>query len=131
MARPRVYRRQARCPECGSNWMPKDGHSKGRQVYQCGDALYPGTVPGRRNRGGGDGHNEPALAGHNAGGIRQAPASYGEGCQHGAGFAAVNAGFGAPLGGQAAHCLIDGVVKAEQIADYPAVQRRAVGVGVG
>ena len=55
MAYPRVYRRQALCPECGSNRMPKDGHSKGRQVYHCGDALYPGTVPGRRNRGGGDG----------------------------------------------------------------------------
>ena len=55
MAHPRVYRRQARCLECGSNRMPKGGHSKGRQVYQCGDALYPGTVPGRRNRGGGDG----------------------------------------------------------------------------
>ena len=52
MARPRFYRRQARCPECGSNRMPKDGHSKGRQVYHCGDALYTGTVPGRRNRGG-------------------------------------------------------------------------------
>ena len=26
-----------RCPECGSNRMPKDGHSKGRQVYHCGD----------------------------------------------------------------------------------------------
>ena len=37
MARPRVYRHQARCPECGSNRMPKDGHSKGRQVYHCGD----------------------------------------------------------------------------------------------
>ena len=37
MARLRVYRRQARCPECGSNWMPKDGHSKGRQVCHCGD----------------------------------------------------------------------------------------------
>ena len=55
MARPRVYRRQARCLECGSNRMPKDGHSKGRQVYHCGDALYPGTVPGRRNRGWRDG----------------------------------------------------------------------------
>ena len=32
MARPRVYRHQARCPECGSNRMPKDGHSKGRQI---------------------------------------------------------------------------------------------------
>ena len=37
MARPRVYRHQVRCPECGSNRMPKDGHSKGRQVYHCGD----------------------------------------------------------------------------------------------
>ena len=37
MARPRVYRRQARCPECGSNRIPKDGHSKGHQVYHCGD----------------------------------------------------------------------------------------------
>ena len=24
-------------PECGSNRMPKDGTSKGRQVYHCGD----------------------------------------------------------------------------------------------
>ena len=37
MARPRVYRHQVRCLECGSNWMPKDEHSKGRQVYHCGD----------------------------------------------------------------------------------------------
>ena len=37
MARPRVYRHQVRCPECGSNRMPKDGHSKGRRVYHCGD----------------------------------------------------------------------------------------------
>ena len=38
MARPRVYRHQVRCPECGSNWMPKDEHSKGRQVCcpKCG-----------------------------------------------------------------------------------------------
>ena len=64
MARPRVYRHDVRCPECGSNWMPKDGTSKGRQVYHCGDcgrrtipdAAYqgpgaadkerPGDVPG-------------------------------------------------------------------------------------
>ena len=31
-------------------------------------------------------------------------------------LAAVDAGFGAPLGGKAAHCLIDGGVKAEQVA---------------
>ena len=37
MARSRVYRHDVRCPECGSNWMPKDGTSKGRQVYHCGD----------------------------------------------------------------------------------------------
>ena len=37
MARHRVYRNDVRCPECGSGWMPKDGTSKGRQVYHCGD----------------------------------------------------------------------------------------------
>ncbi len=37
MARPRVYRHDVRCPDCGSHWMPKAGHSKGRQRYQCGE----------------------------------------------------------------------------------------------
>ena len=37
MACPRVHRRDVRCPGCGSNWMPKDGASKARQVYHCGD----------------------------------------------------------------------------------------------
>ena len=37
MARPRVYSYHIRCPACGSNWMPKHGTSKGRQVYRCGD----------------------------------------------------------------------------------------------
>ena len=37
MARPRVYRQGVRCPECGSNRMPKDGKSQGRQVYHRGD----------------------------------------------------------------------------------------------
>ena len=37
MARPRAYNHDIRCPECGSNWMPKNGTSKGRQVYRCGD----------------------------------------------------------------------------------------------
>ena len=45
MARPRVYRRQARCPECGSNRIPKDGHSKGHQVYHCGRRYIPAKRP--------------------------------------------------------------------------------------
>ena len=37
MARPRVYRHDVRCAECGSNRMSKDGTCKGCQVYHCGD----------------------------------------------------------------------------------------------
>ena len=37
MARERSYRHDIRCRHCGSNWMPKDGHTRGRQVYKCGD----------------------------------------------------------------------------------------------
>ncbi len=37
MARPRVYRHDVRCPDCGANWMVKDGHRKGRQRYRCGE----------------------------------------------------------------------------------------------
>ena len=37
MAAARSYRDDLQCPHCGSNWLPKDGHSKGRQVYHCGD----------------------------------------------------------------------------------------------
>ena len=37
MVRPRVYRHNVRCPECGSNRMPKDGTFKGCQVDHCGD----------------------------------------------------------------------------------------------
>ena len=36
MARARVYRHDVRCPDCGSNWMPKDGLSNGKQAYRCG-----------------------------------------------------------------------------------------------
>ena len=39
MARPCAYNHDIRCPECGSNWMPKNGTSKGRQVYRCGDLI--------------------------------------------------------------------------------------------
>ena len=37
IAHPRAHRHNVRCPECGSNWMPKDGASKGRQADHCGD----------------------------------------------------------------------------------------------
>ena len=37
MARRRVYRHDVRCPDCGSNWMRKDGFSGGKQAYSCGD----------------------------------------------------------------------------------------------
>ena len=43
MAHPRVYRHDVRCPECVSNRMPKDGTSKGRQVYHCGGGRR--TIP--------------------------------------------------------------------------------------
>ena len=61
MARPRVHRHDVRCPECGSNQMPKCGISKGRQVYHCGncgrrtipDATYqcPSTADTERALG--------------------------------------------------------------------------------
>ena len=37
MSRPRVYRHDVRCPDCGSNWMRKDGRNGERQRYRCGD----------------------------------------------------------------------------------------------
>ena len=48
MARSRVYRHDVRCPECGSNRMPKDGTSKGRQVYHCGNCGRTPHHPGCR-----------------------------------------------------------------------------------
>ena len=35
MAKPRVYRHDALCPKCGSNWIKKDGHSRGKQQFKC------------------------------------------------------------------------------------------------
>ena len=46
-------------------------------------------------------------------------------------LAAVDGWFGAPLGGEEAHCLIDVFAEAEQVADDAAVEEGAVGVGVG
>ena len=37
MARSRVYRHDVRCPDCGSNWMRRDGFTNGKQAYSCGD----------------------------------------------------------------------------------------------
>ena len=37
MAKPRVYRHDAICPKCGSNWVKKDGHSRGKQQYKCNE----------------------------------------------------------------------------------------------
>ena len=36
MARERSYRHDVRCRHCGSNWMPKDGRTRGQQLYKCG-----------------------------------------------------------------------------------------------
>ena len=59
MARARVYRHDVRCPDCGSNWMRKDGFSGGRQRYCCGDCqrrclpdgAYRRPAPAVKERG--------------------------------------------------------------------------------
>ena len=43
----------------------------------------------------------------------------------------MDAGLAAPLGGEAAHTPVDFFVETQQIADHPAVEQCAVGVGVG
>ncbi len=48
MARARVYRPDIRCRHCGSNWMPKDGRTRGRQVYKCGDCNRKYTADAER-----------------------------------------------------------------------------------
>ena len=50
MARERSYRHDIRCRHCGSNWMPKDGHTRGRQVYKCGDCKRKYTADAARPR---------------------------------------------------------------------------------
>ena len=50
MARERAYRHDIRCRHCGSNWMPKDGHTRGRQVYKCGDCKRKHTADAERTR---------------------------------------------------------------------------------
>ena len=50
-------------------------------------------------------------------------------CSHRSWFAAVDGGFGAPYGGEAADGLVDFLVEAKEVADDAAVQEGAVGVG--
>ena len=61
MARARSYRHGIGCRRCGSNWMPKDGHTRGRQVHYYGDckrkytaaAARPRLLPGAAQAAGG------------------------------------------------------------------------------
>ena len=48
----------------------------------------------------------------------------------GAGFAAVDGGFGAPFGGEAADAFVGFFVEAQEVADDAAVEEGAVGVGI-
>ena len=61
MARSRVYRHDVRCPDCGSNWMRKDGHLAGRQAYRCGDCGRR-CVPGGAYRRPSQAVKERAIA---------------------------------------------------------------------
>ena len=49
MAGQRAYRHDMRCPGCGSNRMPKDGRSRGKQTYRCGDCKYRCAPDGSRH----------------------------------------------------------------------------------
>ena len=35
--RPREYRHDVRCPDCGSNWCKKNGHQNGKQRFRCNE----------------------------------------------------------------------------------------------
>ena len=50
MAHERAYRHDIRCRHCGSNWMPKDGHTRGRQVHKRGDCKRKYTADAARPR---------------------------------------------------------------------------------
>ena len=49
MAAARSYRDDLQCPHCGSNWLPKDGHSRGKQTYRCRLCHYRFTPDGNRH----------------------------------------------------------------------------------
>ena len=62
MARSRVYRHgpDVRCPDCGSNWMRRDGFTNGKQAYGCGDCRRRYVPAGRLSASGRSGQG----AGH-------------------------------------------------------------------
>ena len=49
MSRARVYRHDLCCPLSGSNWTPKDGHSRGKRTYHCRDCRHRFTPEGNRH----------------------------------------------------------------------------------
>ena len=66
MAKPRIYREDMQCPRCGSNWLPKYGHARGKQTYRCGQCSYHFTAEAKHP------HHDPETR-------RLAEAMYGEG----------------------------------------------------
>ena len=49
MAAARSYRDDLQCPHCGSNWLPKDGRSRGKQTCRCRLCHYRFTPDGNRH----------------------------------------------------------------------------------
>ena len=49
MAAARSYRDDLQRPHCGSNWLPKDGRSRGKQTYRCRLCHYRFTPDGNRH----------------------------------------------------------------------------------
>ena len=48
MGRPRKRQSDIRRRRRGSNWMPKDGHSRGKQTCRCGECRCRYTPDGNR-----------------------------------------------------------------------------------
>lgn len=46
--RPRKYRHNVRCPDCGSNWCKKNGHQNGKQRYYCNECGRTFTIGAER-----------------------------------------------------------------------------------
>jgi len=49
MAAARSYHDDLQCPHCCSNWLPKDGHSRGKQTCRCRLYHYRFTHDGNRH----------------------------------------------------------------------------------
>jgi len=49
MAAARSYRDDLQRPHCGSNWLPKNGRSRGKQTYRCRLRHYRFTPDGNRS----------------------------------------------------------------------------------